>query len=112
MAALSERGDSMDDYAPGGGGGATPKQRKGEEGSGKGDTREARMMKRKQANRDSARRSKQRKKQEVELLGHEAKDLVSEVEQLRHQVHEAEARVARLQQARQELVNQAALAQS
>lgn len=35
-----------------------------------------------------------------------------EVEQLRHQVHEAEARVARLQQARQELVNQAALAQS
>mmetsp|Transcript_39478 Transcript_39478/g.87814 ORF Transcript_39478/g.87814 Transcript_39478/m.87814 type:complete len:135 (+) Transcript_39478:195-599(+) len=60
--------------------------------------REQRALKRKQANRDSARRSKLRKKQEIEELGKKEACLSAEYEQLRKAFVNARLRVMELKQ--------------
>lgn len=60
--------------------------------------RDVRVMKRKQANRDSARRSKQKKKQEFEDLGSKRAELTEANRLLLARVDEATERVRALQE--------------
>eukprot|EP00798_Chlamydomonas_sp_ICE-L_P029284 gene29284-12527_t len=59
--------------------------------------REVRSLRRKQANRDSARKSKLRKKVEVEQLSRKKEELCGENVGLRAQLTETESRVTDLQ---------------
>lgn len=63
-------------------------------------------LRRKQANRESARRSKLRKKLEVEALSKRARDLHDEHEVLKRQVSEAKLRLNQLQSTNESLRDQ------
>lgn len=68
--------------------------------------REMKALRRKQANRESARRSKLRKKLEVEALSKRARDLQDEHEVLKRQVSEAKLRLNQLQSTNESLRDQ------